>query len=332
MQESFEQTKGLLAAADSRSRTQEAQIQELSNRLAAVRNSSATAASSPVRLGNRGQSSERQSVVVEDSQDRAPKPRKGILKSKAVVEDSQEIAQTDQRSRRQLPSDELSRGESLPHMSKEVREMVQASSSPLTDIQRTSSPVMDGGAMFPPSPGDGRGKTAPGLSARKRGEVSSHGKTTHRESSTGGDLWSYETSTTSTRVRSMSASLHGISASTSSHFPPRRNFESGKATHPKSHMTGFVLPDSQPSRQSQPPQEDRGMKRSHPGSKCGAASLAGQSKRRRLSTDKEKVPGQTSPAKSTTSRRSTLRRSQKGERSSQEPPQRKNAEDRRRQI
>lgn len=332
MQESFEQTKGLLAAADSKSRTQEAQIQELSNRLAAVRNSSATAANSPVRLGSRGQSSERQSVVVEDSQDRAPKPRKGILKSKAVVEDSQEIAQTGQQSCRQLPSDELSRGESLPHMSKEVREMVQASSSPLTDIQRTSSPVMDGGAMFPPSPGDGRGKTAPGLSARKRGEVSSHGKTTHRESSTGGDLWSYETSTTSTRVRSMSASLHGISASTSSHFPPRRNFESGKATHPKSHMTGFVLPDSQPSRQSQPPQEDRGMKRSHPGSKCGAASLAGQSKRRRLSTDKEKVPGQTSPAKSTTSRRSTLRRSQKGERSSQEPPQRKNAEDRRRQI
>ncbi|KAL9008497.1 MAG: hypothetical protein Q9173_006381 [Seirophora scorigena] len=311
MRESFEQTKGLLAAADSRSRTQEAQIQELSNRLAAVRKSSATAASSPVLSSNRAQSAERQSVVVEDSQDRAPKPRKGILKSKAVVEDSQETAQTHQHPYRQLSPGELSRGESLPRMSKEVREMLQASSSPLTDIQRTSSPVMDGGAMFPPSPGDSQGKIAHGLSARKRGEVSSHGKTTHRESSTGCDLWSYETSTTSTRVRSMSASLHGISGSTSSHFTPRRNVESGKSTHPKSQTAGFVLADSQPNRQSQPSQEDHGMKRLHPGSKSGAASLESQSKRRRLSTDKEKVPGQTSPAKSTTLRRSTLRRSQK---------------------
>ncbi|KAL9018111.1 MAG: hypothetical protein Q9185_004577 [Variospora sp. 1 TL-2023] len=309
IRESFEQTKGLLAAADSRSRTQEAQMNELTLKLATANKVNATAASSPVRSSGRCQSSERQPVVVEDSQDRAPKPRRGILKSKAIIEDSQDKGAQIPQQGRQLSSDELSRGESLPRMPKEVRDLLLRSSSPLTDIQRTSSPVMDGGAMFPPSPGDGQGNKGSGLSARKRGDALSHGNTMHRESSVGGDLWSYETSTTSTRVRAVSASLHGMSASASSHFPPRRVIEPSKATHSLSQSSGTVTQDSQSNRQSHHTREDHGMKRSHPGSKPGAASSEGQSKRRRLSTEKEKFPGQTSPVKSTSSRRGTLRRS-----------------------
>lgn len=283
-------------------------MNELTLKLAAANKVNATAASSPVRSSGRCQSSERQPVVVEDSQDRAAKPRRGILKSKAVVEDSQDKGAQIPQQGRQLSSDELSRGESLPRMPKEVRDLLLRSSSPLTDIQRMSSPVMDGGAMFPPSPGDGQGNKGSGLSARKRGDALSHGNTMHRESSVGGDLWSYETSTTSTRVRAVSASLHGMSASASSHFPPRRVIEPSKATHPLSQSSGTVTQDSQSNRQSHHTREDHGMKRLHPGSKPGATSSEGQSKRRRLSTEKEKVSGRTSPAKSTSSRRGTLRR------------------------
>ncbi|KAL8968838.1 MAG: hypothetical protein Q9197_004662 [Variospora fuerteventurae] len=225
IRESFEQTKGLLAAADSRSRTQEAQMNELTLKLAAANKVNATAASSPVRSSGRCQSSERQPVVVEDSQDRAPKPRRGILKSKAVIEDSQDKGAQIPQQGRQLSSDELSRGESLPRMPKEVRDLLLRSSSPLTDIQRTSSPVMDGGAMFPPSPGDGQGNKGSGLSARKRGDALSHGNTMHRESSVGGDLWSYETSTTSTRVRAVSASLHGLAIEPTVASNPRRSWD-----------------------------------------------------------------------------------------------------------
>lgn len=275
-------------------------------------------------------------MVVEDSQGINPKQRRSILKP--VVEDSQEqAARTRQGTNRPLSSDELNRGDPLSYMPKEVRDLVLASSSPLSDVRRTSSPVLDGGAMFPPSPGVDQGKNPSSAGSRRLGDVSSHGPASSRESSVPGTSWAFNASTTNTMTQSVTASLYGRSPSRSGHFTTGRASQPRAVAQPLSRSSGIKTSESQSDHQPSQRFKNGRTKRVHMATQLEDPSMEDRHKRRRLSSEIEKLglgPTQSSPAttKATSQRKSTLRRTQPGKHGFRRLSNRQKAKIARRQI
>lgn len=305
----YDDLKLQLAAASSKSNAQEAQIRDLLNKLAARKTGSTTSGSSPAHPSlHRSRSTERHSAVVEDSQDKVPRQRRGILKRGHVVEDSQEHAgQIHQGSSRALSSDELSRGDPPSYMSKDVRGLVLASSSPLTDVRRTASPVIDGASMYPQSPLMGQGNNALGLGSRRSDVTPYHDVSSHHEGPVPGNPWAYNTTVTSTRTHSVTASIGGMSPFSANGAQPHT------AANRSSQSSAIKQSDSQTELQSHQNLKVLGSKRPHP----GVTGSDGRHKRRRESSEAEKLglgPTQTSPIKSASGsrRKSTLRHSQRG--------------------
>lgn len=308
MREQYDDLKEQLAATSQNAKAQEAQIVELLGKLAASNTTNTTSSSSPGHSLNRSRSSERHSAVVEDSQDKAARRRRSILKPGRVIEDSQEQnGQIHQGPSRALSSDELSRGDPISYMSKDVRDLAMASSSPLTDIRRTSSPFIDGAAMYPQSPSMSQGNNAAGLGPRRSGGSPYHVSANHHEGPVSGNSWAYNTMVTSTKTHSVTASIGGISP-----FPANGG-QSRASTHKSSQSSTIKKSDSQTELESHQNLKALGSKRPHP----GVAGSDDHRKRRRMSSEAEKHglgPTQTSPVKSTSSsrRKTTLRQSQRG--------------------
>ncbi|KAL8905342.1 MAG: hypothetical protein Q9207_002690 [Kuettlingeria erythrocarpa] len=304
----YDDLKEQLAVASSKSNAQEAQIQDLLNKLAAIKTGSTTSGSSPAHSLNRSRSTERHLAVVEDSQDRVLRQRRGILKRGHVIDDSQEhTGQTHQGSSRALSSDELSRADSRSYVPKDVRDKAIASSSPLTDIRRTASPVIDGASMYPQSPLMGQGNNALGLSCRRSDVTPYHDASSHQESPVPGNSWAYNTTVTSTKTHSVTASITGMSPFSANGAPPRT------AAHKSSQSSAIKQSDSQTELHSRQNLKALGSKRPHP----GVTGSDDRRKRRRMSSEAEKHglgPTQISPIKAGSSlrRKTTLRHSQQG--------------------
>ncbi|KAL8922354.1 MAG: hypothetical protein Q9208_005207 [Pyrenodesmia sp. 3 TL-2023] len=308
MHEQCDDLKEQLAATSQSAKAQEAEIVELLGKLAASNTANTTSISSPGHSLNRSRSSERHSAVVEDSQEKVPRQRRSILKPGRVIEDSQEQnGQIQQGSSRALSSDELSRGEPISHMSRGARDLGMASSSPLTDIRRTLSPFLDGAAMYPQSPSMSQGNNVAGLGPRGSGGSPYRGAANHHEGPVSGNSWAYNTTVTSTKTHSMTASIGGISPFPANGGQPRAS------AHKSSQSSTIKKSDSQKELESHQNLKGLGSKRPHP----GVAGSDDQRKRRRMSSEADKHglgPTQTSPIKSVSSsrRKSTLRQSQQG--------------------
>ncbi|KAL8723279.1 MAG: hypothetical protein Q9225_000401 [Loekoesia sp. 1 TL-2023] len=334
-----------LATANARLKAQDARICELMQKFSNANNPNPASTSSPLRPIESNRSCKKASVVVDDSQDRGPKQRPGILKLRTVIEDSQNrdpqerpgllksrpIVEDSQgkgddthRQRHRLPSssDELSREDPLSYMPKEIQDLVAGSSSPLTDVQPASSPVIDGGVMFPPSPMAGQRSNPPVKEAPRLGSFTPPGSANHRESPNQGNIWAYNTSMISTKSHSVTASLLGRSPSRSSHFATDEASQSRSVGHLSPHSFGIKQSESQLSHQSHQNLKRGGLKRAKPAASIRAKDPGSHHKRLRLSSETEKLglgPTQNSPVKSAGSsrRKSSLRHSQRDDKYSQ---------------
>ncbi|KAL8745777.1 MAG: hypothetical protein Q9184_007831, partial [Pyrenodesmia sp. 2 TL-2023] len=307
MREQCDDLKEQLAATSQNTMAQKAHIVELLGKLAASNTADTTSSSSPQHSLSRSRSSERHSAVVEDSQDKVPRQRRSLPKPGRVIEDSQEQnGQIHHGPNRALSSDELSRGDPMSYMLKDVRDSVMASSSPLTDVRRTSSPFIDGAAMYPQSPSMSQGNNAAGLGPRRSGGSPYHGASNDQEGPVSGNSWAYNTMVTSTKTHSVTASIGGIS-------PFAANGGQHRASaHKSSQSSTIKKSDSQTELESHQNRKALSSKRPHP----GVAGSDDHRKRRRMSSEAEKLglgPTQTSPIKSASSsrRKTTLRQSQR---------------------
>ncbi|KAL8730129.1 MAG: hypothetical protein Q9181_004767 [Wetmoreana brouardii] len=313
----YQASEDSLAAATEKIKCQESKIREI-QRAAARSPNPATAgslqgwqtaremlgAASPaggLRPSGSG-TSPRKSVVIEDSQD---KDAKQLARNRPViVEDSQD--QGPEQQRRPLSSDELSSNNPLSYMPREVRKLMTESSSPLSEVQPTSSPVTDGRVMFPPSPLADQRNQIRSVDPSKKGDSPSDKQAIRRKGSLQGTAWTFSRSTTSTKSQSVTAALQNRLSSKGNPLGPSQN-----------QTSATQQPNSPQTHHSQYAAQASGMKRSKPSTQLGLEDIEGHSKRPRLSSEAEKFrlgPMQVSPVKSGTSRRkTTLRRSKQGE-------------------
>ncbi|KAL9025500.1 MAG: hypothetical protein Q9196_005684, partial [Gyalolechia fulgens] len=112
---------------------------------------------SQVKAAKDGPSILESRTVNGDSQDNGSQHQLGVSELRPIVEESQgiDINVCGQQHRALSSSDELSREDPLS-LTQETQNFQARSSSPLTDARLTSSPVTDGGVMFPPSPMTGK--------------------------------------------------------------------------------------------------------------------------------------------------------------------------------
>ncbi|KAI4170689.1 MAG: hypothetical protein LQ343_004787 [Gyalolechia ehrenbergii] len=306
--ERLKESEELLNGANAELKTKEAHIQDLMRKSSSATKANSASDSSSIVHPVDHRSRKEDAVIIEDSQDRVPKQRPGILKPRMVVEDSQLRAAKDRpsileprtinedsqdRDSQQQPgeseprpiveeslgidinacgqqhgplssSDELNRDDPLS-FTQETQAFLARSLSPLTDAQPTSSPVTDGGVMFPPSP----------MTGKKRNSLGKE--------------------------------------------PPRSTPSMG---HPSPKRPGTTQSGSQLSNQSSGTPKKGVLKRVRPTATAGVNDLESHHKRRRLSSEIEKLglgPTQKSPIKAAGSsrRKSTLRHSQRDDKYSQ---------------
>ena len=245
--------------------------------------------------------------VPRSSHKKDPKSRHVALKPRPIVKDSQqEGVDAQSQQLRPLSSDELSRNDPLSFMPKEIQDLVGRSSSPLTDAPSPSSPVIDGGVMFPPSP----------VVPPRADATPSHSSTDRRTTSTQGKSWAYNSSVTSTKSHSVTTSLFGRSPSRSSHLAGGRASQLISSRYSMPPNLGIKKPKEQMAHVSSKTAKGGGLKRLASAASVTADDSEIHGKKRRLSSEVEKHglgPKQVSPVKKAGSRqrKSTRQHSQR---------------------
>ncbi|KAL9600265.1 MAG: hypothetical protein Q9219_003310 [cf. Caloplaca sp. 3 TL-2023] len=310
--ERLKQSEESLANTQTKLEAQEVRIRELTQTVSDKSNPQPAKTSGSAQPLRNNECNKRKSVINEDSRPGGPKEL--LLESRDNLDDTHE------RQREPLSSsDDLSREDPLSYMPKEIQDMVARSSSPLTDTQSVSSPVVDGSVKLP------RGLR---IGQQSRTLVKEPSKTSifkpldtndRYKTPTQGNVLAYNKSTiTSTKSRLVASSIIDRSPSRSSHFPGSREPQArslGKASpQPPNTRTA----DSQLASQLGHVSIADGLKRVRPAATADTKDPQSHtSKRRRLSSETEKHklgPTQASPVKPAgiSRRKTTLRRSQRG--------------------
>ncbi|KAL8913136.1 MAG: hypothetical protein Q9172_007353 [Xanthocarpia lactea] len=314
-------TEGLLASA-----TQKLNNQEVSVVGESIQEQAVTAKANPQPSSVSKRLPEKRVEFTAGAQKQCPEnPKKAVVvedsqNTSGVIEESQNHGLDLLREQQGRPSSKaLGFSNPIAFMPKAIQDLVAAPSSPLTDCQPTSIPVIDGREMFPPSPSLNAGNRGRIIEDSQATTISSQELGSSHETPSQRSVWALSTSTTKTKLQSVERIISKTGQSTTNRKP-----------HPHAGGQADSL-SSAAKRATQPSQPPPGILKSG-GAKGLASSQAqsnhfqGNNKRRKLSGEMSAErelpnlgPTKASPVKpaGTSRRKSTLRRSQRSKSSSQ---------------